>query len=340
MNKKFDLLVFIGRFQPLHLGHQEVIERAISLSKNVLVLVGGHGKALSPRNPFSYLERALMISKLFPSVIIKPIVDTTYRDSAWLEQVQRIVKEVAIAANNPDGVNLHGTGKIGLIGSGKDHTSYYLQLFPQWDSVPVEHIVPLNATDIRRMLIEKTYERHEMSVVMDYRTTDWLFNTWMGSDSYLDIREQYYDAKKYIWEWGEGPHLCADSLVQVGGNILLVTRADNGKLALPGGHLNKNEKFENASIRELREETKLRVPVPVLQGSLKSRRIFDDPHRSVNGRNITECFHYVLNREKTLPEVRGSDDAKHAAWYQFSDLKEADFHDDHFHIIKYLLNID
>ncbi|MCG8482154.1 MAG: adenylyltransferase/cytidyltransferase family protein, partial [Clostridia bacterium] len=37
---KFDFLVFIGRFQPFHLGHLAVIERALALSDQVIVLCG------------------------------------------------------------------------------------------------------------------------------------------------------------------------------------------------------------------------------------------------------------------------------------------------------------
>ena len=36
----YDLLVFIGRFQPFHLGHLAVIRRGLAEARHVLVLVG------------------------------------------------------------------------------------------------------------------------------------------------------------------------------------------------------------------------------------------------------------------------------------------------------------
>ena len=36
----FDFLVFIGRFQPFHAGHQAVIDTALARAERVIVLVG------------------------------------------------------------------------------------------------------------------------------------------------------------------------------------------------------------------------------------------------------------------------------------------------------------
>lgn len=341
--KLYDLLVFIGRFQPLHIGHQQVIDKALKLAKNVLVLVGSAASPRTARNPFTFEERKAMIHRIYPSVNVQPINDYTYNDTAWTNSVQKTVNDTARYIANEGGFNLHGIDgmKIGLIGMEKDHSSFYLKLFPEWESVSVEAHGVLAATNIRSMLFEKTNKSHEMAVVMDFHTAQWLFNNWMTTDNYTKAREEYFSIKKYLWEWGAGPHLCADALVQVGGNILLVTRGGEngyGLLALPGGHLNKYEKFKNASIRELREETRLKVPEPVLRGSLVASKLFDDPHRSQLGRNITECFHYKLS-DSSLPEVRGSDDAKDAAWYPISELREESFFDDHYHIIRYMLGL-
>lgn len=37
---QFDYLVFIGRFQPFHLGHKSVIDQALTLAKDVIILIG------------------------------------------------------------------------------------------------------------------------------------------------------------------------------------------------------------------------------------------------------------------------------------------------------------
>ena len=36
----FDFLVFIGRFQPFHIGHARVLQQALAQSAQVIVLIG------------------------------------------------------------------------------------------------------------------------------------------------------------------------------------------------------------------------------------------------------------------------------------------------------------
>lgn len=337
----YDLLVFIGRFQPLHAGHQEVIERARELSKNVLVLVGSAGVARSTRNPFTYEERRGLIKTIFPDVYTRPIHDHTYNDAAWILEVQQQVSaEIQdLFEHNEIGEN----PKVGLIGCNKDHTSYYLKLFPDWASEGVEFVNPLNSTDIRHMLYGTMPERHEMASVMDLRTYDWLAEH-RHTPEFAKLKMEYDYLVEYKEKYGEGPFLTADTLVQVGGKVLLITRGKeygHGLMALPGGFVNKHETFINAAIRELREETRLRVPDPVLRGSIKSSRTFDEPNRSARARLVTQCYHVALLNDTKTPEVRGGDDADHADFYDLAWILENEdlFFEDHFHIIKAMLGL-
>jgi bifunctional NMN adenylyltransferase/nudix hydrolase len=43
--------------------------------------------------------------------------------------------------------------------------------------------------------------------------------------------------------------------------------------------VNQDERLDAACIRELREETGLKLPEPVLRGSIKDRQVFDHPTR-------------------------------------------------------------
>jgi bifunctional NMN adenylyltransferase/nudix hydrolase len=345
--KKYDLLVFIGRFQPLHKGHQAVIDKALELSKRVLVIAGSMGKARSTRNPFTFDERKHMINSVYPDVIVRGISDSAYNDTMWVNNVQKIVKEVSLEVANPDGFHNNGIAdlNIGLIGHEKDHTSYYLKLFPQWGNEGVAHVNPMNATAIRNQWFEEPdHQRWQWDVILDDNITRYIMS--FDREIYQKLREEYYYLKAYMEEWGEGPHLTGDSLVEVGGNILLIIRGQeygHGLYALPGGFLKKYEKFLDGALRELREETRLKVPAPVLKGSIKGSMVFDDPHRSERGRIVTVCQHIVLENELNLPEVRGSDDAEWAGFRLISDigteLTEDMFFEDHFHIIRKMLGI-
>ena len=135
-------------------------------------------------------------------------------------------------------------------------------------------------------------------------------------------------------------------------------------LALPGGFLDQEETLFDGALRELKEETKIKVPLPVLRGSLKSSYTFDYPYRSDRGRTITTAFYIHLGNDLHLPKIRGaqdscdtpkvnskptlwqqSDDAQdvndalYAVWVPFSNLKSQDLFEDHYSIIDYFTNI-
>ncbi len=340
----YDLLVFIGRFQPLHLGHQEVIDNALSMSKQVLLLVGSANAAPSPRNPFTYNERRAMIKSVYPQVEVRSLDDHTYNDSAWISEVQGRVKEVLFPKGNwsPDGIK---DKSVGLIGWNKDHTSFYLKMFPDWTSVSVTPTHPLSATTIREhyFVPENKLQKYLLAGNMNPRIADWLIQ-YAAKPEYEALRKEFEYVKQYKKDWGKGPFLTADALVQVGGKILLINRGKeygHGLYAMPGGFVNENETFKNAAIRELREETNLRVPTPVLRGSIKNSQTFDEPHRSERGRLVTQCFHIYLENDTKLPEVRGGDDADKADWYDISWVMDNPklFFEDHYAIIRIMLKV-
>lgn len=340
MQTQYDLLVFIGRFQPLHLGHQEVIERARNLAKNVLILVGSAGVARSARNPFTFEERRGMIHKIYPDVIVDGIHDHTYNDAAWILEVQQRVHETLLCL--PDSDKQY---KVGLIGCAKDHTSYYLKLFPDWANEAVEFVNPLNSTDIRKMMYENFPEKQEIvGNVLDTRVYDYLAE-FRHTPEFAARKMEHDYLIEYRRKYGNGPHLTADALVQVGGKILLIRRGKeygHGLMALPGGFVNPQEKFDDAYVRELKEETNLRVPVPVIRGSTVKSDVFDDPNRSARGRLVTRCYHVHLVNDTKTPEVRGGDDADHADWYDLAWILENEelFFEDHFFIIKSMLGLN
>lgn len=342
----FDLLVFIGRFQPFHNEHKRVIDTALSKARNVLVLVGSSGKARTVRNPFTFQERAYMIHKSYnflERLHIEPIRDKTYNDTAWIKQVQDVVTRKAIEVNNPPFINLHGPGRVGLIGASKDATSYYLKLFPQWESVNVPIDCPVNATEIRNSYFEN--EEVTMAADLPPSVSEWL-EGFLCTEECETLRREHWFAKSYEQQWEAAPypvkHLTVDAVVEQSGHILLVKRKSEpgkGLWALPGGHLEMDETLEDGVIRELREETGIKVPGPVLKGSIHATHVFDDPHRSNIGRVVTFASYIKLRDDTSLPRVKGADDAEKAKWVPISEIAEDKLFDDHFHIIQYFLGL-
>lgn len=384
-DKEYDLLVFIGRFQPFHLEHKRIIEVGIAKARHMLVLVGSSGSPRTIRNPFTYQERRDMIQKNFPhprigvgseayalpehempQLVIKPLFDKTYNDSAWIKQVQTLVNSVAMDIANPGLANqvFKPNGiknlKIGLIGASKDNTSYYLKMFPQWESVDVPILADVHATAIREGYFDETLDIDQLDADLPDNVIDFLYGpaddnstgfngTTFGFDStnyFQQLQSELRFVRDYKKQWAVSPypvkHMTVDAVVEQSGHILLVKRrAEPGKglWALPGGHLNEYERLEDGMIRELREETLIKVPGPVLRGNIQDNRTFDDPYRSTIGRVITQAYHIKLPDAVELPRVKGADDAEKAKWVPIGELREEDFFDDHFHIISYFLGL-
>lgn len=336
-----DALVFIGRFQPFHNGHKAVIDAALEKAKEVVIVIGSSFQARNIRNPFTFEERKAMIKAVYPqdNVKVVPVSDYPYDDNKWMNSIRIAVKNTVPEAEN-----------IGLIGHSKDSTSYYLEIFPDWKGhVEVDNVDNINATDIRKMMFGDNLQADAIAIQMPSESYKLMCNTILpigrvgGPWDFLS--QEYAMVKRYKEAWKSAPFpptfMTVDAVVVQSGHILLVKRGDmpgKGLWALPGGFLNQDETMLDGAIRELKEETKIKVPVPVLKGSIKSSKTFDAPNRSARGRTITQAFFIDLGVGE-LPKVKGSDDAEKASWVPFNKVDQNKMFEDHWHIIDNFLNI-
>ncbi len=350
MSKQYDTIVYIGRFQPFHNGHMETYRQACKLASHILFLVGSANKAPDIRNPWSFVNRKTMIYDaidgpnptvslgLAPGAVkvdVAPLDDFPYNDNAWVEQVQRVVRQWTNAGS-----------KVAIIGFNSDHTSYYLDLFPQWDKIEVEEKVVIHATDIRNKLFgpQQIDTQHLPDGVSVY------IRNWMAKypQEFRRLQIEWEHIGGYKLAWANAPYpptfVTVDAVVVQSGHILLVQRKaapGEGLWALPGGFVNQTEGLTDAMMRELREETRLKVPPKVLRGSVKGQRVFDAPDRSLRGRTITHAYYIELNPGE-LPPVKGGDDAKAAKWVSFLDFAqmEKEMFEDHFAIVQSFVNLE
>ena len=61
MSRKYDTLVLIGRFQPIHNAHLEIIKRATALCDKLVIVTGSAAQPRTYKNPFTSFERERMI---------------------------------------------------------------------------------------------------------------------------------------------------------------------------------------------------------------------------------------------------------------------------------------
>ena len=352
MNYAYDSLVFIGRFQPLHIGHMEVILNALSLAKTVIILVGSSGQPRTFKNPWTFGERADMIysavSAVDPSykdrIVCKPLRDVTENDQKWATQVQGLVNESIATLDRDDTYKFPSSPKIGLIGHSKDESSYYLKLFPQWGK-PIEHALneEVNATDLRSLMFDSKSTKFLIGVVPTY-VYEMIYD-FQYTEEFSILKHEYETIKKYKQSWAAAPYaplfVTVDAVVVQSGHILLIKRAaapGAGLMALIGGFLEQDELIVDGMIRELREETKLKVPTPVLLGSIKEVKVFDRPSRSARGRTITHAFHIQL-APGPLPPVKGNQEEGDPQWIPLSEVMEDQMFEDHHAIIQYFTGI-
>lgn len=340
---RYDYAVYIGRFEPFHLGHASVLARALREAEKAIVLVGSAGAPRTAKNPWSFAEREIMIRAAAGAesgrVIVRPLHDHLYNENAWIAAVQAEVGDVLAR----DGARADVS--VCLIGHVKNATSYYLKAFPQWQLIDAEAVPMLSATELRQhlfagdtgalRLIEANVPAPVFEMVSAFRTTQ----------AYAQLMEEYRHVEAYRAAWNAAPYaptfVTADAVVVHSGHVLLVKRKaqpGRGLWALPGGFVQPDETVREAAIRELREETRLKLPVPVLKGSLRGEAVFDHPERSQRGRTITHAFHFDFPTGE-LPAVRGGDDAARARWVPIAEAQRMrdQLFEDHFFILEHFL---
>lgn len=124
------------------------------------------------------------------------------------------------------------------------------------------------------------------------------------------------------------PAVTADCIVitkEENAKVLLIQRGDEpykGTWAFPGGFMNMDETTEQCAIRELEEETGLKVKDVHQIGA------YSKVDRDPRGRTITVAYLAIIDKPIS---VVGQDDAAKAEWWPISALPQLAF--DHHEIM-------
>ena len=137
---KNEFAIYIGRFQPFHLGHVHVINEALQDSQSLVIFIGSANKSRTAKNPFTYKERADVISawveenNLVDRVFILPVMDEQ-TDEQWIKFLTTTIRTFT-----------RGSTSTVMVGHDKDDSSWYLKAFPKYDVKLVHNYENLNAT--------------------------------------------------------------------------------------------------------------------------------------------------------------------------------------------------
>lgn len=359
-NTIHEVSVVIGRFQPFHNGHVELINKALETSDNIIIFIGSCKTPRTIKNPWTFIERRSMITQYLSSIYSNWDIigedgnynlfrnkesektihfvetrDFPYNDLQWVFNIQQKVKSLY-----PEET------EIALIAFRKEDTTDYIDSFPQYDFIDTKHFITnITATDIRNKIFSNK-EKKIKEFVPD-TTYKYLFDWFKVKKDIVDrLKFEYNTIEKYKKSWKSAPFtpifVTADNVVVKSGHILVIKRKGglgNGLLALAGGFINPNETLQDSAIRELQEETQIDLTREELIQSIKSHHVFDNPNRSLRGRTITTAFFYDLGNGE-LPAIKANDDALEAFWLPICELydNEDKFFEDHFHIAKYFIS--
>ena len=312
--------IFIGRFQPVHEGHVHAIGLAASQVQKLYILVGSANQCRSIRNPWTFQERKQMLalklhSQRITNYEILPLNDHRYSNTQWMSEVRATIEH-------------YGMGSPILFGHMKEGNDY-LKWFPELKFKSIEAQYSINATQVRERMFVENDPFMPDTVQDDYA---------------------FYQKEKQLFAGYPFPETlnfnCADAILECQGHILLIQRKfapGRGAWALPGGFRNQRETFLDCAIRELMEETNVRVPEKVLRGSIVKTELFDDPSRSFGIPRNTMAVYMRINPNPdfSLPRANGADDAALCKWVPLTDaLNNIEMYDDHKDIVSKVTGVN
>lgn len=360
MSKHYKFSIFCGRFQPWHNAHESIASQALDISEKIIIVLGSHNRARTTENPWSTADRKDYIMKSMVAkhgeiirdrIIFTAVPDRLYNNNLWLSNVNTVVSAAMIASSGSS------ADSAIMVGHYKDSGSWWLEQFPQWDQRDLGNIPDTNATDIRNAYFQEVVDWNFISskvsptilhyLTITFRIVDFnkedtihklnpIYDTLVGEADFIKRYKKPYENLPYGIKF-----VTVDAVVFCAGHVLMIRRRafpGKGLWALPGGHLEMDEDVnEHAAIRELIEETGLKVPMKVLEGSLRGEKVFGHPRRSLIGRVITHSYMFELDlpHDGNLPYVKGMDDADKAKWIPIDEVQENVCHDDHSSIISH-----
>lgn len=328
-NTSSHVAVVIGRWQFPHHGHLTLINKAFSIAPRVIIVIGSAYHSRDPRNPFTWEERQEMLLAALSieqrsRVAFVPVRDY-YDDERWesavIDRVGQLIE--------------HST-RVTLVGHKKDQTSEYLDQFSGWDKCEVTPVIDICSTALREVYFNDADEvESALAVIKPYAPAGvrHYLRGWARLPYFKRMVEETLAVRAYKQKYSAPYYLTADAVVRAGGKVLLVRRGGSvghGLYALPGGHLNKNERFYQAAVRELAEETGVKLLPEQMRFAFKDAQDFDHPLRSPRGRLVTKA-HYFDFKDREPFETQAGDDADQTLWVAIEDLLEleAQLFEDH-----------
>lgn len=321
--------VYIGRFQPFHLGHASIVCQMVEENCDLLIILVGSAKnSRTPKNPWSDSERIAIISLYVrdefgpnrPECVILGVPDFL-RDADWEEHVQSLINNYT-----------YQNDRVLLYGHDKDLSTAYLKKFPNLEYRAAELKTNINATEIRNWYFD---ERGHIRPDLPLQTLKFL-EYFEKTPSYSQLKKEHDFLKSYQKQF-EGlkyqpTFVTVDAVIfNQQGKVCLIRRKEmpgQNQYALPGGFVDPNMSLLHSVIQATKDKTGITLNP---DQTFKST-VFDQPERSLRGRTITHAFLFKLPTDSQF-------DTSRCHWLNVNQLflYEEEMFEDHKLIIQSML---
>lgn len=142
--------LFIGRFQPIHMGHYEAIKKLVKKYDEVVVVIGSSQESFSKENPLTCGERIEMLREVFSKndmtkLVIIPVPDLN-DNRVWVDHLLMHIPPVNEVYSNNALVKMlfsqHGilVKPIKMYDRGENESTYLRDLMSEGDRSWTKHV--------------------------------------------------------------------------------------------------------------------------------------------------------------------------------------------------------
>lgn len=358
MTKKYDVVVYRGRFQGFHNAHLRTILMALEQAEKVIVVIGSANEPRTYyRNPFFENEREEMIRGALEDHfrhedVSFVTVEDDPSDQQWANTVFASVRrEVGRLFEDTSKETRIVSYKVAQIGFKKDENCVRdVNLFPEWEYVDTPQFEPLDATQVRDILFSKrplgflrgVCPDSVIEYMKEFRYKDDFINM-MDEKNFVANYRRKFDGLEYAPTFVTG-----DNVAFQDDTVLLVKRLDHpgkGLWALPAGFFNAagraassgkwvpaDKNVFECAVRELFEETSANVTKDDLRMALIDVKVFDAEGRDPRGRILTHAHVYNFDGQAVF-DIEAADDAEEVRRFPVSEVTRRMMYADHYDII-------